>query len=173
MKPMRPWIILALIFVLGAVTGSLLTIGFGPRFAPSTPGPQEMRNHWMLFLVHRLNLTADQQAKIQPIVFKAETNIQAAHRDDIARISAIMKEANASIAEVLDPGQKAELDKMEQERERMFAHHLHGPGHDFHGPGDFHGPHGDHAPDGPMPDGGPHAPPTFAPEGTNAPPPES
>jgi Spy/CpxP family protein refolding chaperone len=170
MKSMRPWIILALIFVLGVVTGSLLTVGFGPRFATGTPGPLDIRNHWMVFLVHRLDLTADQQAKIQPIVFKAETNIQAVHRDDIARISAIMKEANASIAEVLDPGQKAELEKMEQDRERMFAHHLHGQGH---GPGEFHGPHGDHPHGGPPPDGPLHEAPSSSTDGTNAPPPES
>jgi Spy/CpxP family protein refolding chaperone len=139
----RPWIILALIFLLGAATGSLLTIGLGPHFASAPPGAQEMRNHWMIRLTHRLNLTDDQQTKIQPIIFKAEADIQAVHHDDIGHISSIMKTANANIAQVLNSDQRAELQKMEQDRERMFFRHMHGPGH---GPADFHHPAGEEGP---------------------------
>jgi len=135
-RAVRPWIILALIFLLGAATGSLLTIGFGPRFSGPPPA-HELGNRWMEHLTHRLNLTDDQQAKIQPIVTKAEEQIQAAQREDLGHISSILKEANAGISPLLNPAQQAELQKMEQERERMFQHHQHGPGH---GPDDFHHP---------------------------------
>ena len=130
-RAVRPWIILALIFLLGAATGSLLTIGFGPHFVP--PPAREMGDRWMLHLTRRLNLTDDQQAKIQPIITKAAGEIQSIQRDDLGHISSIMKEANAGIAPLLNPDQQAELQKMEQERERMFLHHQHG-----HGPDDFH-----------------------------------
>jgi Spy/CpxP family protein refolding chaperone len=157
---MRSWIILALIFLLGAATGSLLTIGFGSRFAPGPPGPQEMSNHWLMHLTYRLHLTDDQQSKIRPILTDAATRIESAHRDDVARISKIMEDANAQIAGVLQPDQQAELKKMEQEREQMFLHHMHGHGHpgghDFHGPGQD-----DHPPEPPPNDTNtPPAPPT-------------
>jgi Spy/CpxP family protein refolding chaperone len=145
---MRPWIILALIFLLGVATGSLLTIGFGPRFNFGQPAAHEMGNRWMTHLTHRLNLTDDQQAKIQPIITKAEEQIQSIQRDDLGHISSIMKEANAGIAPLLNPAQQAELQKMEQERERMFLHHQHGPGH---GPDDFHHPGPDDHPPGSPP----------------------
>ncbi len=146
----RPWIIMALIFLLGAITGSLLTIGFGSRFAPgpqSPPGAQELSNRWMMHLVHRLNLTDDQQGKIRPIVIEAEQAIESKHHEEVGAISKIMADANAKIAQVLTPDQQAALKQMEIDRERMFLHHMHG-----HGPDDdfrHHDP-GDHPP-GPPP----------------------
>jgi Spy/CpxP family protein refolding chaperone len=148
----RPWIILALIFLLGAITGSLLTIAFGPR--PMPPGAQEMGNHWMMHLTARLKLSDDQQARIRPLVMDAEQQIERAHHEDVDRISSIMQETNAKIEEVLAPDQRAELKQMESERERMFFRHLHG-----HGPGDYHRPE-DQGPPGPPP----------GPAPTNAPP---
>jgi Spy/CpxP family protein refolding chaperone len=66
----RPWIILGLIFLLGAITGSLLTIGFGPR--PGPPGAQQMGSHWMRHLTERLKLSDDQQKQIEPWIMDAE-----------------------------------------------------------------------------------------------------
>ena len=146
----RPWVIMALIFALGGITGSLLTIGLGPHFPPGpAPGPQEIGKHWMHHLAWRLHLTDAQVAKIEPIVTDAETKIQEAHRVDVARISGIMQAANASIKPLLNPDQQAELARMESERERMFDGRMHGPGHP-HGP--FGGPDaGDHPPGSPAP----------------------
>jgi Spy/CpxP family protein refolding chaperone len=153
----RPWIILALIFLLGAITGALLTIGLGPRFEPGPPGAQQIGNHWMMHLTKRLNLTSDQQDKIRPFVVDAEKQIFAKHHEAIAEISRIMEETNAKIAAQLQPDQQAELKQMEAERERMFQHHLHGN----HGPGDFH--YGDHDEHHSPPDQPPGAPPDNAP----------
>ena len=144
----RPWIILALIFILGGVTGSLLTIAFGPRFEPGPPGAQQMGNHWMMRLTERLKLTDDQQNKIRPFVMDAEKQIVSAHHEDVARIGKIMQDTNAKIAEVLEPDQRAELKQLESERERMFQRHMHGS----HGPGDFHRPDDGSPPPGPPPD---------------------
>jgi Spy/CpxP family protein refolding chaperone len=136
-RVMRPWIILALIFLLGAATGSLLTIGFAPHFTSGPPAAHEMGNRWMTHLTRRLNLTDEQQAKIQPIIVKAESQIELVQHDDLGHISSIIKEANSGISPILNPAQQAELQKMEQERERMFPRHMHGSGH---GPDDFHHP---------------------------------
>jgi hypothetical protein len=132
----RPWIIMALIFVLGGVTGSLLTIAFRPHFSHG-PAPQEIRNHWMAHLAWRLHLSPDQVAKIGPIVTDAETKIQEAHRKDLAQISGIMQAANASMKPYLNADQQAQLAEMETEREQMFDGRMHGMGHP-------HGPFGEH-----------------------------
>ena len=147
----RPWVIMALIFVLGGITGSLLTIGLGPHFAHG-PGPQEIRKHWMHHLVWRLQLTTDQQARIEPILTNAESQIQQAHHDDVANISRIMQEADGSIKPLLNPDQQAQLAQMEIERERMFNGHMHGPGHP-HSPDE--GKEGDGPPGGPPTQGTP------------------
>jgi Spy/CpxP family protein refolding chaperone len=127
----KSWLLLAVIFVIGIVTGSALTIGLASHFM-RPHGAQEMKNHWMMFLTQRLTLTADEQAKIQPILSEATNNIQALHRDEVDRGSQIIKAANDQIAQVLTPDQKVELQKMESEREKMFMGHMHpwGPPHD-------------------------------------------
>ena len=107
-------LLLLLIFVLGIVTGSTLTIGLAPHFA-HVPGAAQMKNHWMMRLVQRLKLTADQQAKIQPILTDAETKIQALQRDEVEHGSQIIKAANDQISAVLTPDQKAELESVESQ----------------------------------------------------------
>jgi Spy/CpxP family protein refolding chaperone len=157
----QPWVALTLIFLLGLGTGVLLTIALGPRFS-HPPGEQEMRNRWMMHLTHRLDLTADQQAKIQPIVTDAEARIEGVHRDDVDRISSILKDTTRKISALLTPDQQKELDQMERNRERMFMTHMGGPGMRDRGPG--HGPGGpdgiDHSDGGPpgSPPGPPPAP---------------
>lgn len=158
---LRPWAILALIFLLGAATGALLTIGLGPRLAHAPPGPKEMGNHWMMHLTRRLNLTDDQQARIRPIIMDAEKEIEAVHRNDVRQILTFLGNANTKIAAVLDPGQQAELKKMEQEREQTFMRRMHGRGRP--GPRGFRG----HGPD----EFPPEPPPTLPADETNAPPP--
>jgi hypothetical protein len=155
----RPWIIMALIFLLGAATGALLTIGFGGRFAGGpSPNPQELRNLWLHHLTFRLHLTDAQVARIEPIVTDAENNIEQAHREDVGHIFEIMQKANASIKPLLNPDQQAELARMETERERVFDGHM--PDGHLHGPGHRHGSFGepdanDRPPGSPPPDSPP------------------
>jgi Spy/CpxP family protein refolding chaperone len=122
-SPVKPWLVLGIIFIVGVVTGSALTIGLGSHFL-HPPGEQQLKRHWMTHLTERLSLTADQQAKIQPIVADAATKIQSLHRDEVDRGSKIIKEANDQISALLNPEQKAELQKMETEREKMFSGHM-------------------------------------------------
>jgi len=121
---LKPWLLLAVIFIVGIVTGAALTIGLGSHFM-HPPGEQQMRSHWMAQLVQRLNLTADQQAKIQPIVTDAETKIQSLHRDEVDRGSQIFKAAHDQISALLTPEQNVELQKLESDREKRFSEHMH------------------------------------------------
>ena len=136
----RPWLILALIFILGAITGALLTVAFAPP--PGPPGPQQMGNHWMTHLTERLKLTDDQQEKIRPIVMDAEKQIISAHHEDVAKIGSIMQEADAKIAEQLQPDQREALKQLQKDRERMFFRHM----HSGRGPGEHHPDDDDHPP---------------------------
>jgi Spy/CpxP family protein refolding chaperone len=127
----KPWLVLAIIFIVGVVTGSALTIGLGSRFI-HPPGEQQMGRHWMAQLVQRLNLTADQQAKIEPIVTDAATKLQSVHHDEMERGSQIFKAAHDQISALLTPEQNVELQKLEAEREKWFSEHMRHHG----GPGD-------------------------------------
>jgi Spy/CpxP family protein refolding chaperone len=114
-----------------------LTIGLGPHFRhpPSEPGPPgaaQIGRNWMAHLTERLNLTADQQTKIEPILADAAAKIQALHRTEVEQGSQIFKSANSQISALLTPAQQVELQKMETEREKMFMGHM----RHHEGPGD-------------------------------------
>src|ERR1039458_8657721 len=119
----KPWLVLGVIFIVGVVTGSALTIGLGPHFR-HPPRAGEMKKRWLMHLAEQLKLTADQQAKIEPILTDAESQIQSVHRDEVSRGSQIIKAANDQISALLTPEQKVELQKMESDREKMFSGHM-------------------------------------------------
>jgi Spy/CpxP family protein refolding chaperone len=120
---LKSWLLLSVIFVVGIITGSTLTVGLAPHFM-HPPGVRDMKRHWMTYLTRELNLTAEQQAKIQPIVADAVTRIHSLHRDEVERDSQIFKAADDQISPLLTPGQKMELQKMESDREKKFSDHM-------------------------------------------------
>jgi Spy/CpxP family protein refolding chaperone len=135
---------MALIFAVGMVAGGALVVAFHAGEPHGPPGLQQMRHHWMMHLAERLNLTSDQQAKIEPILADAANRIQALHRDEVDRIAKIMDSANQQIEPLLTPAQQEELKQIRREREHAFSGHM-GPG----GPGEF--PHNGPPPDRPEP----------------------
>ena len=138
---MKPWLLVCGIFVIGVVTGGALTIGLGPhvyRFvhASAPPAPRDMKKNWMAHLIRDLNLNADQEAKIQPIVTDAAAKLQALHHEEMEQGSQIFKAANDQINALLTPDQQVEMQKMEAERQKMFPGHMHSGGFRHDGPDD-------------------------------------
>lgn len=175
--PIKPWLLLGGIFVVGIITGSALTFGLASHFMHPRDGA-DMKSHWMMFLNQRLNLTVDQRAKIKPIVMDAATRIQALHRDEVQKGSQIIRTANESIQALLTPEQQVQLQQLEQEREKSFQNRIRSWGPSGGGPPG--GPFRDR-PDGPpggapgmldYPGGGQRmTPPSFNQTPTNVPPP--
>ena len=122
MSKLKPWLILAVIFVAGILTGIAVTVAFPARFI-HPPQARESKNHLLDFLSHRLKLTPDQTAKVQPITEDAEAKLRSLHHEEVERGSEIFKAMDDQIAAVLNPDQKAELQKLETEREKMFGGH--------------------------------------------------
>jgi Spy/CpxP family protein refolding chaperone len=153
----KPWLVLAVIFIAGILTGTALTVVLYPHFE-KPPFPRDLRQHWMERLTEKLKLTQDQQAKIQPILADASTQMQALHHDELQRGAQIFKATDERISTLLTPDQQVLLQEMKKEREKAFAGHLHLWG-------SMHG----------GPDGGPPPPPPPSPPlpepATNAPPP--
>ncbi len=147
---------MALIFGVGMVAGGSLVIAFHPGLPPNPPGAvQQFRAHWMTHLSHRLNLTPEQEAKIEPIVADAINHIQSLHNEEIEKLGQIMDEANQKIEPILTPDQQARLKEMMSERTHDFPgrpHPWEGPHPPGPGPGPGAGfPHDDRAPDGTPP----------------------
>jgi len=176
---LKPWLILAVIFIAGGFTGSALTMVFSGQFmhrAGGPPGPPgDMQQMWMLNLTNHLKLTADQQAKIEPIVRETAEKVQKVHRDEFGQVRDILKASDDQIAAILTPDQQAELKQMIEQREKDFSGHMRRWGHDGGPDGmhdHFHGGPGGAYPGGPpdQPPGNPPPEPPPAPPATNAPP---
>ncbi len=131
----KPWLALALIFVLGTVTGVSLTIGLRPYFAPPMGMPQ-MKSQLEAKLTQRLGLTPDQQARIDPILTDQQKQIQGVRREEFGRIAKIVEDSNKQILPILTAGQQTEFQRIEKEmenqREQRMGRMHHAPGGSSH-----------------------------------------
>jgi Spy/CpxP family protein refolding chaperone len=74
-------------------------------------------------LTEGLNLTPDQQAKIQPIIAQAQPKIAEIHRDAMQKMKAVMASTASQIRPLLTPDQQKKLDDNQKAHQgRMKAH---------------------------------------------------
>lgn len=75
----------------------------------------------MEHLTKDLDLTADQQAKVQPIIDQAKPQFQAIHHEAMEKARALMESTGAQIRPLLTPEQQAKFDAMKKAHEDMIA----------------------------------------------------
>ena len=81
------------------------------------------RGHGLEELTEGLNLTPDQQAKVQPIIDQARPQIAAIHREAMQKIKAVMASTASQIRPLLTPEQQKKLDDNQKAHQsRMNAH---------------------------------------------------
>ena len=113
-----------LIALTGALVLSLVPLAIVN--AEDQPGPGRHRHgehgkhHMMLErLGEDLNLSADQKAKVQPIVDQARPQIRAIHEEAMQKTKAIMDSTMTQIRPLLTPEQQQKLDAMQKAHEDM------------------------------------------------------
>jgi Spy/CpxP family protein refolding chaperone len=87
-------------------------------------GPGPMHEHHMMgnplaHLSEKLDLTADQRVKVQPIIDQAKPQIEAIHQEAMAKMRAIMESTGAQIRPLLTPQQQEKFDAMKKAHEDM------------------------------------------------------
>src|ERR1700682_3725129 len=70
-------------------------------------------------LTKSLNLTPDQQAKVQPLIDQARPQIIAIHKDAMEKTHAIMDKTMSQIRPILTPDQQTKFDAMQKARQDM------------------------------------------------------
>lgn len=111
-----------LIAIAAATTLSLGAIAL--KAQPGPGGPEHGQGHWgnpMEHLTKDLNLTADQQAKIKPIVDAAKPQIEQIHQDAIEKTRTVMENAANQIRPMLTADQQAKFDAERKAHEDMRA----------------------------------------------------
>lgn len=70
-------------------------------------------------LSEKLDLTAEQKARVQPIVDQTKPQIAAIHQEAMEKMRAIMENAGAQIRPLLTPQQQEKFDAMKKAHEDM------------------------------------------------------
>jgi Spy/CpxP family protein refolding chaperone len=84
------------------------------------------RGHGKRFMVERLaqdlNLTSEQQAKVQPIIDQAKPQIAAIHREAMQKTKAAMDSMMSQIRPLLTPDQQKKLDDIQNQKRSSRRH---------------------------------------------------
>ena len=83
------------------------------------PGPKHHMENPLEHLSESLNLTAEQKAKVQPIIDQAKPQIAAIHQEAMEKMRAIMESTGAQIRPLLTPQQQEKFDAMKKAHEDM------------------------------------------------------
>lgn len=88
--------------------------GFGGRH-----GGGHGQGFAMGHLTKALNLTAEQQSKVQPLIDQARPQIMAIHKDAMEKTHAIMDKTMSQIRPILTPEQQKKFDALQKARQDM------------------------------------------------------
>jgi Spy/CpxP family protein refolding chaperone len=113
-----------MIALTGALVLSLVPLTMVNAEDQSGPGNHGFRGHGRHHLMlerlsEDLSLSADQKAKVQPIVDQARPQIRAIHEEAMQKTKAIMDSTMNQIRPLLTPGQQQKLDAMQKAHEDM------------------------------------------------------
>ena len=103
--------------------------GYAFAFAESGGGPGHGFGHggWrghgfaLQHVTKQLNLTPEQQAKVQPLIDQARPQIIAIHKDAMQKTHAIMDNTMSQIRPLLTPDQQKKFDALQKARQDMRA----------------------------------------------------
>jgi len=118
-----------LVFVAGAATGSFFGLHHLRRhviLGPPHSGDvkERMQEHFR----RALDLTADQEKKVGPIVESTSAKLETIRVETAERVRTVMEESKRQIAPLLTPEQQSKLDKLDKEHRSMMMHHGFLPG---------------------------------------------
>jgi Spy/CpxP family protein refolding chaperone len=113
-----------LVFVAGAASGVFLGLHhlkhhviLGPPHSGDVP--DRMREH----LRRALDLTAEQESKIAPIVDATSSKLETIRVETAERVRTVMEDSKKEIAPLLTPEQQKKLDTLDTKHRKMMIHH--------------------------------------------------
>ena len=104
-----------------AAVGAIALGGFAIAQAQGGPGRWHGQGLSLQHLTKTLNLTSDQQAKVQPILDQAKPQMIAIHKDAMQKTQAVMASTMSQIRPLLTPEQQTKFDAVQKARQDMRA----------------------------------------------------
>ena len=108
---------LGMIFVAGGVTGSVLSLSSARTHATeATTEVDKMCDHMQKRLKAKLQLTLEQELKVQPILDGMTKEIAGVHKRTTDQVGAIIAKAHENLARELTADQQMKLEEWKAER---------------------------------------------------------
>jgi hypothetical protein len=114
-KPWQICLVLVLIFLAGGVSGGLVAFKVARSILP--PPPRDWVARQFERVTHELELTPEQQAKIQPIIQRRMDEVNRLRREAFKSGREIMTRMEAEVAAVLTPAQREKYERILKERQ--------------------------------------------------------
>ena len=109
--------------VLAIVTAGAIALG-GFVVVNAQPGPGGHGHAFGLKgITDKLNLTADQQTKVQPILDAAKPQVAAIHQEAMQKMQTVMKSTLSQIRPLLNADQQTKLDAIQKAHQDMMNAH--------------------------------------------------
>jgi hypothetical protein len=99
--------------------GSIALGGFALAQGQGKGGHEWHRGGPLAHLSDSLNLTADQKAKVQPIIDQAKPQLAAIHQDAMTKAKAVMDDTMSKIRPLLNADQQKKADDMQKAHQDM------------------------------------------------------
>lgn len=119
----KPWkVILAFtgIFLAGILVGGLVTLRWGRNIVQRGPMGDQFAPRMLERLTNDLQLTADQQAKIKPIIEERTAELRQLRRTTQKATANVLEHMQSDIAAQLTPEQKAKFEvELKKQREKL------------------------------------------------------
>ncbi|MGC9969081.1 MAG: hypothetical protein ABSE56_00695 [Bryobacteraceae bacterium] len=116
---------LCLVFVSGLLVGAFGFSLYSKRWADQRPNPQRMQSRYLEEMRAHLKLGDDQVQKLKVIMEATGKRFHALREKDRPEEQEIHDQHVQSVRAILNDAQRAEYDKMREEREKR--HHQEGP----------------------------------------------
>ena len=121
MKRIKPWLVLALVFMAGLVLGVVATRIAVRKFVQTAiTQPDKLRDRIELRMSRRLALTPEQREKVHTALRQAQERIQALRAENQPRFNLILTDTRDDIAAVLTPEQKEKFAQFRREHQQFF-----------------------------------------------------
>jgi Spy/CpxP family protein refolding chaperone len=91
----------------------------GPKHEHGPGGPKHHMENPFEHLSESLNLTAEQKAKVQPILDQTKPQLAAIHQEAMEKMRTLMESTGAQIRPLLTPEQQQKFDAMKKAHEDM------------------------------------------------------
>ena len=112
------------ILTAGAIAlGGFVVVYAQPEPGPAGAGCAHGHKFGLRAITEKLNLTTDQQTKVQPILDQAKPQIAAIHQEAMQKMQTVMKGTLSQIRPLLNADQQTKLDAIQKAHQDMMNAH--------------------------------------------------